>query len=92
MRTLGLIGRYAVALFLTGWLLLDVEFRSIDDEVQFSTFDTPEPEKENLSLSRKVQSKPLADSPWTLSNLLKRPIGIVRYPELPPIYFLKNGD
>lgn len=90
MRTLGLIGGYALALFLTGWLLMNVDFKSVWAEDGFLTEDLLK--QYSVPVPEKSQLESVPDSLWTLQSWLKRPIGIVRYPDFPPINFLPNGD
>lgn len=90
MRTFGLFSVYTVALFLTGWLVLNMETKSGWDEVLFSSQSYTE--SEDISQSKKIQSEHTPDSLGNLSNWLKRPIGIVRYPEFPIFNFLTNGN
>lgn len=90
MRTFGLIAVYMVALFLTGWLLLNMETKSGWDEVLFSSQNHLE--SGAISQSKKIQSEHTPDSLGNLSIWLKRPIGVVRYPEFPIFIFLTNGN
>ena len=90
MRIFGLIALYEVALFLTGWLLLDGNFKSAntgDLLPSGSLF-----KQNTLILTGKFQLAPGPESLWTLPSWVKRPIGIVLYPEFPHFNFLPNGD
>lgn len=90
MRILGLIAIYSVALFLTGWLLLDVESKSAGAEVQFSPIEAPV--ETNLLLNDKDPTAQSDDLRSFWQDWLQRPIGVVCYPDFPPINFLPNGD
>lgn len=90
MRILGLIALYAVALFLTGWLLLDVESKSGVEEF----LDSPNEArmKARLFVDDKNSSEQSEDAAGFWQDWLKRPIGVVRYPDFTTFNFLKNGD
>ncbi|MCZ8134542.1 MAG: hypothetical protein O9252_03455, partial [Algoriphagus sp.] len=79
MRIFGLIALYAVALFLTGCLLLDRNFKSANKGDVLSSGDLLK--QNTLTLTGKFQLAPAPDSLWTLPSWVKRPIGIVLYPD-----------
>ncbi|SDC58965.1 hypothetical protein SAMN04488104_100264 [Algoriphagus faecimaris] len=90
MKILGLIALYYLSLFVIGWLLLDAEFKSCRVEDRFSSVDLLR--KDALLILEKFQLESFSDSLWPLPSWLQRPIDIVRYPDVPPINFLPNGD
>ncbi len=90
MRILGLIAGYAVALFLTGWLLLDVESKSGVEKFLDSSNEARR--KARLFVDDKNSSEQSDEASGFWQGWLHRPIGVVRYPDFPPINFLKNGD
>lgn len=85
MKILALIALYSMSLFVTGWLLLDVEFKFSRAERLFSSVDLLK--EDALSILGKLQLESFSDSLCTLPNWLQRPVRIVGNPEFPPFNF-----
>jgi hypothetical protein len=91
MRIFGLIALYAVALFLTGWLLLRSTTATNRHE-QVSSFSYVDLSWSESFPSIAIENRPSADTTGYFSTWRLLPVGLVRYPDFVSLEFLKNGN